>query len=250
VKTSHLARKLEAELRAAGDPERAAGAKAYLKSDLEFVGVASGPLRRVARAFLADHPEIDRSSLIELVQTLWRRPVFELKAVAVALLERRTKDLVAGDLDLVEDLLRRSHTWALVDWLCTKVAAPLVEREPGATAAVLERWSHDEDFWIRRASMLAQLPSLRAGGGDFGLFASFASGMVGEKEFFIRKAIGWVLRDVSRKRPDLSFGFLSAHIHEVSGLTLREGSKYLSDGQREALRRARGGGVTAGARRR
>jgi len=231
-----LVEELEYELRTCGDAERAAGAKAYLKSDLEFIGVAARPLRAVARAFLADHPGIDRRQLIDLVQTLWQRPVFELKAVAVALLERRNRDLLIDDLEVVEDLLRRSHTWALVDWLCTKVAAPLVEIDPSAAMAILEKWSGDEDLWLRRASMLAQLPALRAGGGDFGLFASFASRMVGEKEFFVRKAIGWVLRDVSKKRPDLSYAFLSTHIHELSGLTLREGSKYLPAEQREELR--------------
>jgi 3-methyladenine DNA glycosylase AlkD len=239
MKAVHQAEKLERELRAIGDTERAAGAKAYLKSDLEFIGVAAQPLRSVARAFLAEHPEIDRPALIALVQTLWKRPIFDLRAVAVALLERRTRDLVTADLGLVENLLRRSHTWALVDWLCTKVAAPLVDADPEAAAVVLERWSRDEDFWIRRSSLLAQLPALRAGGGDFELFASFASRMVDEREFFIRKAIGWVLRDVSRKRPDLSYAFLSEHVHEVSGLTLREGSKYLPKRQREALGRAR-----------
>ncbi len=240
MSAARLARELESQLRAVGDPERAAGARAYLKSDLEFLGVAAQPLRAVARAFLAEHPEIDRADLIALVKALWKRPIYDLRAIAVALLERRTKDLVTGDLDLVEDLLRRSHTWALVDWLCTKVAAPLVEADPKTTAAVLKRWSRDDDFWIRRSSLLAQLPALRAGGGDFDLFASFAAGMVKEKEFFIRKAIGWVLRDVSRKRPELAFGFLSEHVHEVSGLTLREGSKYLPKKQREALSRARG----------
>lgn len=230
---------LERNLRAVGDEDRAVGAKAYLKSDLQFIGVAAKPLRAVARTFLTDHPEIDRCSLVELVQTLWQRPVFELKAVAVALLERRTDDLLIGDLELAEDLLRRSNTWALVDWLCTKVAAPLVEREPETAGTILESWSRDEDFWLRRASMLAQLPALRAGGGDFELFTSFASRMVGEREFFIRKAIGWVLRDVSKKRPDLAFAFLSEHVHEVSGLTLREGSKYLPEEMKESLHRAR-----------
>lgn len=239
LRTAPLVDELEFDLRAVGDDKRAVGAKAYLKSDLEFVGVAAKPLRTVARTFLAGHPEIARESLIELVAALWLRPVFELKAVAVALLERRTGDLVTGDLDLVEDLLRRSHTWALVDWLCTKVAAPVVERDPDSAAAVLERWSRDGDFWVRRASMLAQLPALRAGGGDFDLFASFASRMVGEREFFIRKAIGWVLRDVSKKRPELAYGFLSEHVNEISGLTLREGSKYLPEEQQESLRRAR-----------
>ncbi len=238
--TVEMIAELEGELRLIGDAERAAGAKAYLKSDIEFIGVAAKPLRAIAAAFLADHPETDHDRLLELVRGLWERPVFELRAVAVALLERRTKHLEIDDLELVEQLLRRSHTWALVDWLCTKVAAPLVERDPAATAEALERWSRDDDFWVRRASMLAQLPGLRAGGGDFGLFAAFASRMVGEQEFFIRKAIGWVLRDVSKERPDIVFDFLQRHVREVSGLTLREGSKYLSEKQREALRRARG----------
>jgi 3-methyladenine DNA glycosylase AlkD len=121
--------------------------------------------------------------------------------------------------------------------LCTKIAAPVVKSDPEATTPILERWSADDDFWLRRASLLAQLPALSAGGGDFELFASFAAGMVEEKEFFIRKAIGWVLRDVSKKRPQLAYEFLSEHIHEVSGLTLREGSKYLPEEQRDELRR-------------
>ena len=120
------------------------------------------------------------------------------------------------------------------------MAAPLVERDPAITEPILRRWSTDDDFWIRRASMLAQLPALRAGGGDFELFASVASSMIGEKEFFIRKAIGWVLRDVSKKRPGLAFDFLLDHIDQVSGLTLREGSKYLPEQQRAELRRRRG----------
>jgi 3-methyladenine DNA glycosylase AlkD len=239
MRADQLVEELECELRAVGNEERAVRAKAYLKSDLDFLGVAAQPLRAVARTFLADHSEIDRDALLRLVQALWQRPVFDLKAVAVALLERRSNVLASSDVELVEYLLRRSHTWALVDWLCTKVAAPVVEREPEMTAAVLKRWSRDEDFWIRRASMLAQLPALRAGAGDFELFASFASGMVGEKEFFIRKAIGWVLRDLSKKRPNLAFDFLLDHVSEVSGLTLREGSKYLSEEQRETLTLAR-----------
>jgi len=237
--TARLVEELEGDLRRVGDKERARGAKAYLKSDLEFIGVAAKPLRKVARDFLDRNPGYDREWLIKLVTGLWKRPVFELKAAAVALLERNVRVLEIADLELVEDLLRRSRTWALVDWLCTKVAAPLVERDPVATDPILRRWSTDEDFWIRRASMLAQLPALRSGGGNFDLFASFASSMIEEKEFFIRKAIGWVLRDVSKKRPQLVFDFLSAHVDKVSGLTFREGSKYLPVDQRVELRARR-----------
>ena len=86
--------------------------------------------------------------------------------------------------------------------------------------------------------MLPLLIELRAGGGDFELFARFASSMTDEKEFFIRKAIGWVLREVAKKRPELTYGFLTEHIDRVSGLTLREGAKYLPDEQREELMKA------------
>ena len=228
---------LRAALWAVRDHERAVGAKAYLKSDLEFYGVGAKPLRAVARSFLAKHSDMDRNQILFLVQALWTRPIFEMKAVAVAVLERSIRKLETSDLELVEDLLRRSHTWALVDWLCTKISAPLVEREPELAAPVLRRWSIDPDFWIRRSSMLSLLPALRAGGGDFELFASFASRMVSEKEFFIRKAIGWVLRDVSKKRPQLAFDFLNQHLAEVSGLTLREGSKYLPPEMKSRLNR-------------
>lgn len=238
---SSLVDELDSALRAEGDAVRAAGARAYLKIDLEFLGVAAKPLREVARSFLVRHSDLDRIRLLELVNRLWEQPVFELKAVVVALLERRVKELQPGDLELVENLLRRSHTWALVDWLSTKIAAPLVARDPDNAQSLLRRWSTDDDFWVRRASMLAQLPALRGGGGDFELFASFAAGMLEEKEFFIRKAIGWVLRDVSKKRPQLVNGFLKRHIREVSGLTFREGSKYLAPTERENLKMLRSG---------
>lgn len=240
METADLVDELDRELRRVGDPTRAVGAKAYLKSDLAFIGVAAKPLREVARSFLGGHPDLSRDRLAELVLSLWECPVFELRAVAVALLERREGGLGPEDLELVEFLLRRSHTWALVDWLCTKVAAPLVERNPVALRPTLCRWSSDSDFWLRRASMLTLLPALRAGGGDFELFASFAAGMLEEREFFIRKAIGWVLRDVSKKRPELAYAFLDHHIGEVSGLTFREGSKYLAADLHESLQRARG----------
>jgi 3-methyladenine DNA glycosylase AlkD len=244
-KISGLVGELESELRAVGDDRRAAGAKAYLKSDLEFVGVAAKPLRAVARAFLDDHPDLERRALLELVRSLWRRPVFELKAVAVALLEKKASELEVDDLEVVEELIRTSHTWALVDWLSTKVAAPVVESDLPTARGTLARWSEHENFWVRRASMLSLLPALRSGGGEFELFAAFASRMVREEEFFIRKAIGWVLREVGKRRPDLTFDFLADHIDEVSALTLREGSKYLPAQRRADLRDRRRRGELA-----
>jgi 3-methyladenine DNA glycosylase AlkD len=143
---------------------------------------------------------------------------------------------------VVEDLLRHSSTWDHVDWLSTKVVGALVQRFDLAQQ-VLPEWASDGSFWIRRAALLGQVDALRAGGGDFELFARLAVPMLGEREFFIRKAIGWVLREVSKKRPALVHGFLAEHAGRVSALTLREGSKYLPADQQAELRRLQSEGI-------
>jgi 3-methyladenine DNA glycosylase AlkD len=102
------------------------------------------------------------------------------------------------------------------------------------------RWysdSADDDFWIRRSALLALLSGLRRGEGDFERFSRYADAMLDEKEFFIRKAIGWVLRDTGRKRPKLVRDWLAPRLARVSGVTLREAVKPLSAEDRELFAR-------------
>ena len=89
--------------------------------------------------------------------------------------------------------------------------------------------------------MLALLRPLRRGEGDFARFGRYADAMLEEKEFFIRKAIGWILRETSKKRPDLVWRWLSPRAERASGLTVHEGSKYLPAAQRKALLAKRAG---------
>ncbi|SMX80003.1 DNA alkylation repair enzyme [Brevibacterium linens ATCC 9172] len=104
---------------------------------------------------------------------------------------------------------------------------------------ILERWASEEDFWIRRSALLAHLVPLRQGRGDFDRFSRFAEAMLEEKEFFIRKAIGWILRDTARTRPDLVFDWILPRAHRASGVTVREAVKRLSPEQRDAVLAAR-----------
>ena len=127
-----------------------------------------------------------------------------------------------------------SELWALVDNLAAHVAGVLVERFP-ELASTLDRWARDSDFWVRRAAMLALLLPLRRGAGDFERFGRYADAMLEEKEFFIRKAIGWVLREVSKKRPALVAEWLAPRMHRASGVTLREALKYLPPESRSGL---------------
>ena len=158
--------------------------------------------------------------------------------IVVELLDQYADRLEPGDIELLERLLRESRTWALVDGLAASVVGPLVERY-GELGAVLDRWAADGDFWIRRSALLALLKPLRRGEGDFDRFSRYADAMLDDDEFFIRKAIGWVLRDTARKRPDLVFAWLLPWASRASGVTIREAVKPLSEQQRNAILAAR-----------
>jgi 3-methyladenine DNA glycosylase AlkD len=207
--------------------------KAYLKSALSFLGVPLPAMRQLVKT-IRRPPALDRDSLLQLVRTLWGRSVFELRMVAVLLLEVFEPLLRPADIRLFERLIRESKTWAFVDQLAIAIIGPLVERAP-ELLAVLDRWSADTDFWVRRSALLALLPPLRRGVGDFERFGRYADQMLDEREFFIRKAIGWVLRETGKKQPDLVYAWLEPRCGRASGVTVREAVKYLSPQQRTAL---------------
>jgi 3-methyladenine DNA glycosylase AlkD len=227
----------EAELRRLGSVERAVQEKAYLKSNAEFAGVPVPVMRSLVRSWRAariagggpGHAEVTG-----LARALWASPLYECRQCVVILLERMAPLLTPGDIDLVEEFLRTSGTWALVDGLAANVAGDLVERYPQLTAR-LDQWAADADFWVRRSALLALLPPLRRGGGDFGRFAGYADAMLGEREFFIRKAIGWVLRETAKRRPDLVASWLGPRVHRASGVTVREAVKPMPSALRDEL---------------
>jgi 3-methyladenine DNA glycosylase AlkD len=238
VTLSSAVERLDRILRGAGSAERAANEKRYLTSDLDFYGVTVPANRRIVGSWLESIGGLQRPDLIDTVQLLWSQPVHERRAAAVHLLATNVEILDPSDIGLVEQLLRESKTWALVDELSASVAGPLLDRHPDADA-VLDRWAGDADFWIRRSALLAHLVALRAGGGDFDRFTRFADAMLEDKEFFIRKAIGWVLRDTARRRPDIVYEWILPRAARASGVTIREVVKRLAPEQAERLRSTR-----------
>ena len=217
---------IEVDLRQLADPERAAGAKAYLKSDLEFFGNAIPDLRRQVRDWSKAHSDLDRSGLTRLCRALWKRRSHELRAFAIELLRSRRGLLESGDIALLRWMLERSNSWAYVDAIAVHLVGPMVEEHPGLSKD-LDQWSKDGDFWLRRSAILALLLPLRRGSGDWNRFARYADEMLEDKEFFIRKAIGWALRQHSRVDPDAVRDFVEQHQDDLSGLSVREATKYL-----------------------
>jgi 3-methyladenine DNA glycosylase AlkD len=229
-----LADAIDDELRARSAPGRAAHERAYLKSELEHYGTRVPDIRGVANDVARRHPAISAEQLLALTEALWSRPVHERRMATVELLRLFVDRLGPGDDGLLERLLRESRTWALVDPLAAGVVAPLVERHPDLDP-VIDRWAADDDFWVRRASLLALLPALRRGGGDFDRFTRYADALLDDREFVVRKAIGWVLRDTAKKRPDLVYRWLLPRAARASGMTVREAVKPLSEQQRAAV---------------
>ena len=225
-------------LRAIGTPDRAAQEQRYLKSELEFYGVTVPELRRVVKAAVRGYPGLDAAGMVGWAVALWRAPVHERRMAAAEILTLAAPRLGAGDLATVERLLRESGTWALVDGLAVNVAGEIALRDP-ASWPVIDRWAADADFWVRRSALLALLPGVRAGRPDLPRFTRYAEPLLAEREFFIRKAIGWVLREISRRDPDWVAGWTADHLSEMSGVTFREAVRRLPPAEAERLRNAR-----------
>jgi 3-methyladenine DNA glycosylase AlkD len=202
------------ELRSLGSPERAEQEKRYLKSELDFLGVPLPDIRKVVRRYQDADPA-----------QLWRQPLWEARAAAVELLRLQT--LTAADLPRIETMIREAAGWALVDPLAGDIAGRIALNDPRSAWPVIDTWADDEDFWVRRSALLCLLPGIRAGQPDLDRLDRYATTMLGEKEFFIRKAIGWVLRELSKKDPAYVTAWTERHLTAMSGVTFREAVRRL-----------------------
>jgi len=225
-------------LRPLGTRERAAQEKRYLKSDLEFIGVTVPDLRRAGKEAVKGYPGLDQQAAVAWAAALWREPVFERRAAAVEILRIAGRQLRGSDLAAVETLIRDARTWALVDSLAGDVAGGIALRDPSSWPRI-DAWATDEDFWVRRSALLALLPGIRAGQPDLGRLERYAASMLAEKEFFIRKAIGWVLREVSKRDPQWVADWTARHATVISGVTFREAVRRLPPEEAARLRALR-----------
>ncbi len=236
--TAELLRRLDEH----ADPVRAVNAQAYLKHRVPHLGVTVPVVRSSVLTMLRDEPALSgHGPMTALVGALWLRPTFEERLAAVEVLAARPALVGTADLPLLERMLRESGTWALVDPLAGDVVGRLVLRDPdeATLTGTLEDWVVDDDFWIRRSALLSQLGRVRraeATDVDFAPFARWADTMLDEKEFFVRKAIGWVLREASKQHPDRVVGYVRPRAARMSGVTFREAVRRLPPDRADELR--------------
>jgi 3-methyladenine DNA glycosylase AlkD len=225
-------------LRAVGTAERAVQEKRYLKSELEFFGVTVPEMRRVVTGAVRGYPGLDGAGMVAWAVALWGEPVHDRRMAAVEILTLAAPRLGAGELAVVERLVRESGTWALVDGLAGNVAGEIALRDPRSWP-VIDGWAVDADFWVRRSALLALLRGIRRRQPDLARFTRYAEPMLAEREFFIRKAIGWVLREISKLDPAWVASWTELHLSELSGVTFREAVRRLPAGEAERLRTLR-----------
>jgi 3-methyladenine DNA glycosylase AlkD len=226
-------------LAAAGDPERAAGQQRYMKSSMPFHGITSPLLKAVLRPVLADpaYRIRSRAESDATVRALWDGAMHrEDRYAAVALtghrLYRQWQDRHA--LPLYEHLIRTGAWWDLVDEVASNRVGPVLRMQPEAVAPVIRRWATADDLWLRRGSVICQLGSKAQTDApllDYCLVANLEGSRFGS-EFWIRKALGWALRQQARTDPEWVRAFVAEHRDRLSALSRREALKHLAPAPR------------------
>ncbi len=217
-----LADQLRRQVEPLRDPRYADGAQRYMKSELPYLGVRMPDLRRAWRTFLPEHQLASRRELDAVVRELWDRAEYrEERYTALAFVERYPQHVT---LNLLERLVVEGAWWDLVDPLARRVGE-LLRRDP-RVAGAMRRWSRDPDLWKRRVSIICQLGF--RGDTDLVLLYDCIDPNLGDREFFVRKAIGWALRDYAWHDPVEVDRYVREHADRLSGLSRREATKNLA----------------------
>ncbi|SPT53405.1 DNA alkylation repair enzyme [Actinomyces bovis] len=219
---------LRAALAAAGDPQRAVQQRQYLKSEMPMYGVGVPETRKIAQTTAKAHPALwqDASSWEGTLRELWDQAGYrEERFAALAVIRSRLSAVQASrveSLGLYEHLLRSGQWWDLVDETSHAVGLVLLEHPEQASAMRL--WARDADLWVRRSSIICQLQHKERT--NLELLTEVIEVNQDDGEFFIRKAIGWALRDYARTGPNWVRNFVETH-PGLSPLSRREALKHL-----------------------
>lgn len=233
VTPPRLADTISAGLAAAADPAAGRAMAAYLKTTMPCLGVHAPQRRAIVREALggAGAPGLDREGRRDLAERLWSRPHREEKYAALDVLLARSRDIGFDDVARYERLVVEGAWWDLVDPIATRVGPRLFAIDPQRATGVVRRWAGSPDLWLRRSALLAQRG--RRDATDEALLFELCAAMAGERDFFVRKAIGWALRDYAATAPDAVAAFVAAH-PELSALSVREATRHLARPARRA----------------
>lgn len=216
---------VQAALAPRADAGKAREMRAYLREQFAFLGIPA-PARRAAVAALG-RVGFDAAGALRAPELLWRLPEREYRYTAVDLLARHASALGPHHVPRLLRLAQREPWWETVDGLAGVVGEVLLaaRAESAEAQQLMDAALPHKSLWVRRIAMLHQLGwRLQT---DTERLYRYALALAPEEDFFIRKAIGWALRDYARWAPDSVGRFLAQHADRLAPLTLREAGRHL-----------------------
>jgi 3-methyladenine DNA glycosylase AlkD len=226
---STLQRAVRAALRSRAEPERAAGMQAYMKSEMPYLGVRSANVKAACREVFADYAFDHAADWQADVRNLWHGAQHREERYAAMLLmaHRKAKPFqTLAALPLYEELIVDGAWWDFVDEIAANRVGPLLAAVPAPMTTTMRAWSTSSDMWKRRTSIICQLKFRTKTDRD--LLAACIEPSIESKEFFLRKAIGWSLRELAKVDPAWVKRYVKANEARLSGLSRREALKHLA----------------------
>jgi len=214
--------RLAATYAAAADPERAVPMRAYMKDVAPFLGLTTPVRRALSRTVLDGTPRPDETDCTAIALRCWELPEREYQYFAVDCLRRHVRHCTSGFLPVARHLVSTIPWWDTVDALASHVVGGLVAADPKLTAD-MDAWIVDDDLWVARAALLHQLRYKERT--DTERLFAYCLRQSGHPDFFIRKAIGWCLREYAKTDPEAVRGFLAREKGRFAPLSVREALK-------------------------
>ena len=222
MSTEELLAAVTASYRAAADVETAAAQRKYMRDQFPYLGISTPERRRLSRAAVKNTARPTTADCVALALRCWGLPEREFRYFAIDYLIANVKYCDSSLLPTIRTLITTDSWWDTIDPLATRVVGPLVAADADLVGE-MDAWVRDENMWVARTAILHQL-HYKAETDEKRLF-EYCALQAGHQDFFIRKAIGWALREYAYTAPDAVRAFLSRQ--ELSPLSVREASKHL-----------------------
>jgi 3-methyladenine DNA glycosylase AlkD len=207
----------------ARDPDRAGPMAAYMRDQFPMLGIAAPAQRLLARDVLAGLSKPSEDDLREVCLACWALPEREYQYFACGLVRRYARFCSAAFLDTAHFMITTRSWWDTVDTLAAHLVGPLVQRH--GLAPTMDAWIDAENLWLVRTALLHQLTYAERT--DRARLFRYCLRQAGHPDFFVRKAIGWALRQYGRTEPDAVRRFVHAHAERLAPLSVREALKNL-----------------------
>ena len=198
---------LEVEFEKHSNPQIAEQQKAYMRNQFEFFGLTAPVRKEILKPFFVKEYLPTKKELTQLVKILWDKPQREYQNFAQELVFKYVKQFEKNDIELLEYMVTHKSWWDTVDFIAYKLMGAYFKKYPEQIDSYVHKWIESKNIWLQRSALLFQLKYKQAI--DTALLSSTINALLGSKEFFINKAIGWVLREYSRTNPDWVVDFVS-----------------------------------------